>query len=196
VRVIIEVAGYRTGPIAAEQLARVAEASGAWGLYFESGDVGPESFTLHAAVASTVDLFVGAWLGTDNPFVAAEQLSVLDAVSGGRATGLCRDDGFAAEVEEILAGAEVRAGDDGLGGRTATIRLAPPPRQAALPVLRIGEGSVSHPRLRDLVRLSLPAEELLVPGIPLEQLVRSARMGGWQGPEIDAVQALGAHQRS
>ena len=190
-RVILEVAGYRTGPIAAEQLARVAEVAGAWGLYFESADVGPESFTLHAAVAATVDLHVGAWLQTANPFVAAEQLTVLDGVSRGRAVGLARDDVFAGRVEEILAGAEVRAGDDGLGGRTATARLAPAPSQAAVPVLRRGGGTLSHPRLLDLVRLSRPAEELLVPGVPLERLVRSARMSGWQGPEIDAVQALG-----
>jgi hypothetical protein len=191
VRVILEVAGYRTGPIAAEQLARGAEAAGAWALFFESGDVGPETLTLHAAVAATVDLHVGAWLQTVNPFVAAEQLTVFDAVSEGRALGLSRDATFAGRVEEILAGAEVPAGDDGLGGRTATARLAPPSRQAAVPVLRLGEGKVSHPQLLDLVRLSLPAEELLVPGVPLERLVRSARMSGWQGPEIEAVQALG-----
>jgi hypothetical protein len=183
--VILEVAGYRTGPIAAEQLARVAEAAGAWALFFESEDVGPESVTLHAAVAATVDLHVGAWLQTANPFVAAEQLTVLDAVSEGRALGLSRDGTFAGCVEEILAGA------DGLGGRTATARLAPPTRQAAVPVLRLGEGRVSHPQLLDLVRLSLPAEELLVPGVPLEGLVRSARVSGWQGPEIEAVQGLG-----
>ena len=191
-RVIIEVAGYRTGPIAAEQLARVAEAAGAWGLYFESEDVGSESFTLHAAVAATTDLRVAAWLQTANPFVAAEQLSVLDWVSGGRAAGLCRDPRFADRVEEILAGAEVPAGDDGLGGRTAAARLAPPPAQAALPVLRQGaNGVVTHPSLRDLTRISLPAEELLVPGVPLAQLVREARLTGWQGPEIEAVRALG-----
>jgi hypothetical protein len=191
VRVILEVAGYRTGPIAAEQLARVAEAAGAWALCFESEDVSPESLTLHAAVAATVDLHVGAWLQTTNPFVAAEQLTVLDAVSEGRALGLCREDAFAGRVEEILAGAEIPAGDDGLGGRTTTARLAPPPRQAVVPVLRVGGWKVSHPLVRDLVRLSLPAEELLVPGVPLERLVRSARMSGWQGPEIEAVQALG-----
>lgn len=190
-RVIIEVAGYRTGPIAAEQLARVAEASGAWGLYFESDEVGPESLTLHAVVASTTDLHVGAWLRTEQAVVAAEQLAVLDALSGGRAMGLCRGEALAVAVEEILAGAGVRAGDDGLGGRTATTRLAPSPCQAVLPVLRAGDGSVSHPQLLDLVCLSLAAEELLVPGIPLDRLVRTARLSGWQGPETDAVRALG-----
>ncbi len=191
-RVIIEVSGYRTGPIAAEQLARTAEAAGAWGLYFESEDVGPESLALHAAVAATTDLRVAAWLAVVNPFVAAEQLSVLDWVSGGRAVGLCREPAFADRVEEILSGVEVPAGDDGLGGRTSAVRLAPPPAQAAVPVLRRGsDGRVGHPTLADLARLSLPAEELLHPGLPLADMVREARLAGWQGPEIDAVRALG-----
>ena len=191
-RVIIEVAGYRTGPIAAEQLARVAEAAGAWGLCFESEDVGPESLTLHVAVAATTHLRVAAWLGVTNPFVAAEQLTVLDYVSGGRAAGVSDDPALADRVEEILTGAEVPAADDGLGGRTAAVRLAPPPMQTAVPVLRRGPGGlVSHPCLRDLARISLPAEQLLLPGVPLADLVRRARLAGWQGPEIEAVSALG-----
>ncbi len=191
-RVIIEVAGYRTGPIAAEQLARVAEGAGAWGLLFESGDVGPESFTLHAAAAATTDLRLIAWVPTASPFLAAEQLSVLDWVTNGRAVGICGDVLLAEGMEDILAGAAMPAGDDGLGGRTPAARLAPPPRQSALLVLRrAADGTVSHPQLRDLTRLSLPAEQLLVPGLPLNEMVRDARLSGWQGPEIDAVRALG-----
>lgn len=190
-RVIVEVIGFRTGPIAAEQLARVAEAAGAWGMFFESDDVGPETFTTHAAISSTTHLRVGAWLRGDNAFVAAEQLTVLDAVSGGRAFGLSRDEDYARRVEEILSGVDVPVADDGLGRRTTSVRLSPPPRQVLLPVLVVAEGCVGHRLLADAVRLPLPAEELLVPGMPLADLVREARLAGWVGPEADAVRALG-----
>ena len=189
-RVIVEVTGLRAGPIAGEQVARLAEEAGAWGIFFESDDLTAESVTVHAAVAATTHLHIGAWVAAESPFVAAEQLSVLDAVSEGRAFGLARQHDHARQVEAVLSGREIPAGPDGIGDRTPTVRLSPPTQQAVLTVLVVGDHTVAHPLLGDLSVVALPAEELLHPGVDLSTRVRRARIAGWQGPEIAAVEAL------
>jgi hypothetical protein len=156
--VILEVIGQVPGPVAAGQIASVAERTGVSAMYFEPDTATPARCAVTAALAATETLSVGAWLSSKVVSVAAGELAVLDHISAGRTFGIASDVSQAEAVEAFLIDRRIAV-------------------QALLPVLVRGSSSLECLRSARtaFVLVSLSVEELLRPSSQLSDAIEQVR---------------------
>jgi hypothetical protein len=146
VRTVVLVTGPQPGPVASRELAENVEAAGAWGIAFEDPAAGCASLSVHAVTDAADSLHVGAWMTPSSAVVAAEQLTTLDLLTGGRAFGLSTSAQRAQQIERIVLSGMAPAES----GQITAVSIArgvtvPPPVQTLVPVLVLNDRTLSHP---------------------------------------------------
>lgn len=145
-RTLVLVTGPQPGPVASRELAENVEAAGAWGIAFEDPAAGCASLSLHAVTDATDFLRVGAWTIPSSAVVAAEQLTTLDLLTGGRVFGLSTSAPRAQQIERIILSGTAPAEPGQTTAVTTARRVTIPlPVQTLVAVLVLNGRTLSHP---------------------------------------------------